>query len=214
MSVISLDKVTKQFGNNRIFDQFDFEITNNDFVCVVGPSGSGKSTLLNIIGLLERPTSGTVNILGYENPRLNSRRGIYLLRNEISYLFQNYGLIESETVKYNISLAMRFSKLSRMERNRKISAALEMMGLENMEKEKICYLSGGEQQRVALVKCMLKPARIILADEPTGSLDEINKKTVMESISQLHHAGKTVVLVTHDSTIEKYATKIIHLNCN
>ena len=175
----------------------------------MGESGSGKSTLLNIIGLLDRPDSGLLTINNKINPKINSREGIYLLRNVISYLFQNYGLVESETVDYNLKLAMRFLRLNKKEKAKQIENALERMGLEKIINRKVYCLSGGEQQRVALAKVMLKPSRIILADEPTGSLDSGNKEIVMEFLKTQNKEGKTVVLVTHDDTIKKYASRII-----
>ena len=172
MDTISLKNITKKFGNKVIFKNFNLNIKKGDFVSIMGPSGTGKSTLLNIIGLLESKDSGDIKILDYLNPKFNSKEGVYLLRKEISYLFQNYGLVENKTVNYNLKMATHFLKLSKNEENKKIKDALSKVGLENIENEKVYSLSGGEQQRVALAKIILKPSSIILADEPTGSLDE------------------------------------------
>lgn len=209
MKIISLKNIDKAFEKNQVLSEFNLDIEEKEFVCIMGESGSGKSTLLNIIGLLDRPDSGLLTINNKKNPKINSREGIYLLRNVISYLFQNYGLVESETVDYNLKLAMRFLRLNKKEKAKQIENALERMGLEKIINRKVYCLSGGEQQRVALAKVMLKPSRIILADEPTGSLDSGNKEIVMEFLKTQNKEGKTVVLVTHDDTIKKYASRII-----
>lgn len=204
MNVISLKNISKSYSGKNVFDNFNCEIKENEFVCITGESGSGKSTLLNIMGLLEQPDKGEIEIKGYRNPLFYSKNGVYLLRNEISYLFQNYGLIENETVKYNLAIAQKFKSMKKQDRLKEMEETLKKVGLENIIYKKIFCLSGGEQQRVALAKCLIKPSSIVLADEPTGSLDEKNKLIVMETLKQLHNMGKTVVIVTHDESIVNY----------
>lgn len=212
MKKIVLKNTNVQFGTKIIFNNFNMEIDENEFVCIIGESGSGKSTLLNIMGLLEKLTSGDIEICGIKNPKLNSKKGVYLLREQISYLFQNYGLVENETVKYNIEMATRFLKMSKKKRTEKIREVLEKLGLLELENEKIYCLSGGEQQRVALAKILLKPSSIILADEPTGSLDIGNRDMVMKILKEIHCEGKTIIIVTHDMEITKYATRVITIS--
>ncbi|BDF48913.1 ATP-binding cassette domain-containing protein [Eisenbergiella sp.] len=212
--IISLHNVTKKFGKKVVLADYNLDIIEREFICLTGESGSGKSTLLNLVGLLEKPTSGQINICGYVNPKLNSHTGTNLLRNEISYLFQNYGLIENETVLYNLKLATRFLRLKKKEETQRINNILDKLHLHKVLNDKVYCLSGGEQQRVSLARIMLKPSRILLADEPTGSLDEKNKKIVMDILSSLHAAGKTIVLVTHDLTLKEYATRTINLQQN
>lgn len=211
MCIISLHNVSKIFDDKVVLNKYNIKIERGEFICITGASGSGKSTLLNLMGLLERPNSGIINICGVENPKLNSRAGNRILRKEISYLFQNFGLIESETVEYNVSLATRFLKVSKKEKESLILSVLNEINLTNTDNKKIYQLSGGEQQRVALAKCIIKPSNIILADEPTGSLDDDNKYIIMEILKKLHNGGKTIVLVTHDNTLKKYATRIVTL---
>lgn len=211
MCIISLHNVSKIFDDKVVLNKYNIKIERGEFICITGASGSGKSTLLNLMGLLERPNSGIINICGVENPKLNSRAGNRILRKEISYLFQNFGLIESETVEYNVSLATRFLKVSKKEKESLILSVLNEINLANTDNKKIYQLSGGEQQRVALAKCIIKPSNIILADEPTGSLDDDNKYIIMEILKKLHNGGKTIVLVTHDNTLKKYATRIVTL---
>lgn len=212
MQKVVLENINVRFGMKEIFNGLNMEIVENEFVCVVGESGSGKTTLLNIMGLLEKPTSGNIEICGIKNPGLNNRKGIRLLREEISYLFQNYGLVENETVKYNVKMATRFLKIDKKKREEKIEETLDKLGLLELINEKIYCLSGGEQQRVALAKIMIKPSSIILADEPTGSLDVGNRDTVMKILKEINLGGKTIVLVTHDLDITKYATRVIKIS--
>lgn len=212
MSKIILQNIEKRFGNKIIFQDFNMKIEDGEFICITGESGSGKSTLLNIIGLLEEPTSGNIEICGIKNPKINSKNGTRLLRKEISYLFQNYGLIENETVKYNIKIATRFLPGSSKVKEKSIEECLDKMGLLHLINEKVYCLSGGEQQRIALAKIILKPSGIILADEPTGSLDTDNRDLVMQLLKEIQAGGKTVILVTHDREITKYATRVIDIN--
>jgi len=209
--VIKLNNVSKKFGDHVIFDNYCLEISKGDFVAITGPSGKGKTTLLNMIGLLEKHDSGCITVNGHNNPKFGSREGILLLRNEISYIFQNFGLIENKTVYYNMAIASRFSGLGSGQERKKIAEALEQVGIAGFEKKKVYQLSGGEQQRVALAKILVKPSSIILADEPTGSLDAKNRDQVLSMLQDFNKKGKTVVVVTHDPCVEACASRIVKL---
>lgn len=211
MAVISLKNICKSFGNKVIFDNFNLNVEEGEFLCITGVSGKGKTTLLNIIGLLEKPDSGSINIMGYDNPEIDSKSGIKLLRSNISYLFQNYGLVDNETVEYNLKIATRFLKLSKNDEKNKIEEALNTVGLSGYEKNKIFQLSGGEQQRVAMARILIKPTSIVLADEPTGSLDSDNRDLIMELLTKVNEQGKTVIIVTHDKEVVKCAKRVIEL---
>lgn len=211
MNIISLKNISKKFGRKSIFKDFNLDIEKGDFVSIMGPSGSGKSTLLNMIGLLESPDHGDIKIMEHLNPKFSSKQGILLLRNEISYLFQNYGLVSHETVAYNLKMATKFLNLSENKENDKIRDALLKVGLGDIQKEKVYCLSGGEQQRVALAKIMLKPSNIVLADEPTGSLDSNNRTVVLDIMKRFNEEGKTIIVVTHDPVVEECASKKIRL---
>lgn len=211
MEVIKLNDISKSFGDKVVFNKFNLSVQEGDFLCITGDSGKGKSTLLNMIGLLEKPDSGKINILGFENPEINSKSGVELLRSNISYLFQNYGLVDNETVEYNLKISTRFLKLSKEEKNTKMVKALKTVGLSGYEKKKIYQLSGGEQQRVAIAGILLKPTSIILADEPTGSLDSRNRDLVMSLLTKINSLGTTVIIVTHDEKVVKCGKKIIEL---
>lgn len=209
-NAIEITGLKKSFGSNIIFDNFDIRIKKNEFVAITGSSGKGKSTLLNIIGLLETKDEGTVIINGIENAALNKKNGIQLLRNSIGYLFQNYALIDNETVMYNLNIALKFEK--KVEKNDLIISALETVGLsKNDLNKKIFKMSGGEQQRVALARLILKPCEIILADEPTGSLDAKNRDMVLDVLKSLQTTGKTILIVTHDSYVSNFCDRIIEL---
>ena len=208
-AIITLKKVCKSFGSHEIFRDFDLEIQRGDFVCITGESGKGKTTLLNIIGMLEQPDSGTVVINGVENPKLNKPAGRKLLKKDIFYVFQNYGLVEDQTVRYNLKIAGYFTKKTK---DRDLAAALAKVGLgPEFLKSKIYTLSGGEQQRCALARMYLKEHSIILADEPTGSLDAANREKIMEILRNMNGEGRTVVVVTHDPEVTKCAKRIVRL---
>ena len=211
MTDIRLSNINKRFGDKTLFRNFSLDIESGEFLAIMGESGAGKTTLLNIMGLLEKPDSGTVSLCGRKNLNFSTRDAVELRRRSISYLFQNYGMIDTETVEGNMKLATHFKKCSRKKESRMISEALEQVGLRGYEKRKIYTLSGGEQQRVALAKVIAKSPQIIFADEPTGSLDERNRNYVMEILKELHHLGKTIVVVTHDPTVNACAERHISL---
>ena len=188
----------KKFGDKTLFENFSLKIERGEFLAIMGESGAGKTTLLNMMGLLDSPDSGTVVLCSQKNPAFSSRAAVGLRRRHISYLFQNYGLIDSETVENNMRIATHFKVVSRKKERRLIADALSQVGLQGYEKRKVYTLSGGEQQRVALAKVIAKSPQIIFADEPTGSLDERNRDYVMEILQELNHRGKTIVVVTHD----------------
>ncbi|MBU3221050.1 ABC transporter ATP-binding protein [Clostridium algidicarnis] len=211
MSLIELNNITKSYGDKTIFKDFSLKVEGGDFIALTGDSGCGKSTLLNIIGLLEEFDSGEIIIDGKTSPSPNSGVANKILREKISYLFQNFALVDEETVEYNLKLACKYVKANRQEKEFSISEALKHVGLKGYEKRKIYELSGGEQQRVAIARIMLKPSKIILADEPTGSLDEKNRDVVLNLLKTLNKEGKTLILVTHDKYVASQCDKIIQL---
>lgn len=197
-----------------IFDNFSLEIQTGEFVAITGYSGCGKSTLLNIIGLLEDFDSGELIIDGDINVRPNSNFANKILREKIGYLFQNFALVDDETVQYNLKFALKYLNGSKKEKRYKMGKALAQVGLKGYSDRKVYELSGGEQQRVAIARIMLKPSKIILADEPTGSLDEKNRDIVMHLLKILNSQGKTIVLVTHDKLVAQQCGRVIPLRSN
>lgn len=205
-NAIVLSNICKSYGDHNILDNFSLKVAEGAFLAITGKSGAGKSTLLNIIGLLERADCGTLSICDIENPTLRSRQGRLLLRSKVGYLFQNFGLVDEESVLYNLQISSRFLHLSKKDETDKICEVLEKVGLPGIETKKIYQLSGGEQQRVSIAKLLLKSPDIILADEPTGSLDADNRDSVMSLLQDLNAVGKTVILVTHDPVVRNCAS--------
>ena len=209
--MIKIDKLNKKYGNRTVFKDFDIEFEEGAFVSIYGESGSGKSTLLNIIGLLEKFDSGDVIINGRKNIGIDSKEAILMRRNEISYLFQSYALIDEMTVYDNLKLALEYRKYSKPEKDEKIREVLKYVGLSDKIKSFIYELSGGEQQRVAMARVLLHDTNIILADEPTGSLDEKNKQVILELLKKENEKGKTIIVATHDKDIKEISTKVVLL---
>ncbi|SDX99547.1 putative bacteriocin export ABC transporter [Lachnobacterium bovis] len=211
-NAIEVTGLNKKFGNRHIIENFNLEIEKGEFVAIVGPSGCGKSTLLNVLGMLEKYDGGKIKINGKKLPEINSKAATMVRRNVINYLFQNYALIDNETVEKNLLIAMEFVNKSHKEKINMISKTLDYVGLKHLQKEVVNTLSGGEQQRVALARTILKPGNIVLADEPTGSLDPKSSDNAFGLIKQLcKENGKTVVMVTHNMELAKRADRIVEM---
>lgn len=165
-----------------------------------------------VSGLLEKPDEGVVKLFGEELPRIGSIKAKQLLRTRLAYLFQNYALIDNATVDENLDIPLLYSKKTKSAKKLLKTEALEKVGLSLSLKRKIHELSGGEQQRVAIARILLKPCDLILADEPTGSLDTANRDEIMSILKELHHSGKTIIIVTHDPDVSKACNRIIELS--
>lgn len=212
--MINIDKLNKKYGNRTVFKDFSIEFKEGEFVSIYGESGSGKSTLLNIIGLLEKFDSGDLIINGRKNIGIDSKEAILMRRNEISYLFQSYALIDEMTVYDNLKLSLEYRKYSKSEKDEKIREVLKYVGLSDKIKRFVYELSGGEQQRIAMARVLLHDTNIILADEPTGSLDEKNKQVILELLKKENEKGKTIIVATHDKDIKEISTKVVLLEKN
>ena len=209
---LQVDALNKSFGSNTVLHNISFEIESGESVALVGPSGCGKSTLLNIIGLLETLDSGTINLEGRTYPSINSKKATLMRRTEINYLFQSFALINDWKVSKNLLLALQYTKLSKQEQECLIRAALENYGIGEKFDAVVNELSGGEKQRVAIARAMIKPGNLILADEPTGSLDKAMAIIVIDSLLDSVHANhKTLLMVTHDMGIAQRCDRIIEL---
>ncbi len=186
-------------------------IARGEYVAVEGPSGCGKSTLLSILGLLDSPTSGSyvlgdrevANLRGIERSRIRNR--------EIGFIFQNFNLIGDLTVAENVELPLTYRGTSTSERKRRTADALERVAMSHRAGHHPPQLSGGQQQRVAVARAIAGDPAVLLADEPTGNLDTINGELVMELLAELHRAGSTIVMVTHDRRFNRYASRTIDL---
>ena len=200
--MIELKNVCKKFGDHVIFENYNLKIDDGEFIILSGDSGCGKTTLLNIIGGLEKPDDGKVLVNGLDV--YNKKNQLELYRHVYGFLFQNFGLIENKTVRENLSIFKK-SALSGVS----IDEALSYVGLSGKSDSVVYELSGGEQQRIALARLLIKKCSIILADEPTGSLDKNNAETVLSLLDGLNRDGKTIVLVTHDEKIKQSGRKVI-----
>lgn len=208
--MIQLKNITKHYDTKIIFDHFNLTIEDNELVAIVGNSGSGKSTLLNIMGLLEEIEEGEIII----NHQLisNKKDALLLMRYDIGYMFQNNALVDDYTVKQNLDIVLKYSRLNKKEKLNALKQVLSTVGLEGYENRKVYSLSGGEAQRIAFCKLLLKKPKIVLCDEPTGSLDATNTKMMMDLLLEYHHSsGATVVIVTHDLDIAKLCERVIHI---
>ncbi|MBC8621174.1 ATP-binding cassette domain-containing protein [Bacillus paralicheniformis] len=206
--MIQLENISKRFDEKTVLSNFSIQIKENEFVSIVGKSGSGKTTVLNIMSLLDSPDKGDVTILGYTNPK--AKEVMQLRREHLGYIFQNYVLMDNETVLTNLLLSTAYAKNFH---KGQLPGVLEMVGLDkSFLKKKIYQLSGGEQQRVAIARILLKPCDIILADEPTGNLDEYNKNIVLSLFHRLKDMGKTIICVTHDQKIADCSDRVINLS--
>ncbi|MBE9388652.1 ABC transporter ATP-binding protein [Vagococcus salmoninarum] len=209
--MLTLTHLHKKINQKIILENFNLTIKQGEMVALVGPSGSGKSTVLNVLGLIDNFDSGDYTFLGHKNVNVNTRKSQRLIRDNISYLFQNFALIDSETVLQNLLLALKYSPLTKKEKRKTIAHALENVDLAQSESRKIFELSGGEQQRVAIARALIKPSKLLLADEPTGSLDVLNRDAILTLLREINAQGKTVVIVTHDLEVAKICSKIITL---
>jgi putative ABC transport system ATP-binding protein len=201
--MIELKNICKSYGERKIFDNFSATINSGEFVIFSGESGSGKTTLLNIIGGLEDIDSGAVVVDGTDISK--TRNKIRYFQDKVGFLFQNFGLVDSKSVAQNLDIVKITDK------TQSVTSVLEAVGLSGYEKRKVYSLSGGEQQRVALARLMLKKCSIILADEPTGSLDSNNAEKVIEILKKLNEQGKTIIMVTHDQKFGDMGMRVIEI---
>ena len=207
--MIELKNITKHYDTKTIFDYFNLIIEKNKLVAIEENSGSGKSTLLNIMGLLEEVDDGEI-IINHHSIS-NKKDALLLMRYDIGYMFQNNALVDDYTVKENPNIVLKYSRFNKKEKVNAVKQALTTVGLEGYENRKIYSLSGGEAQRIAFCKLLLKKPKIVLCDEPTGSLDETNTKMMMNLLLEYHHNGTTVVIVTHDLDVAKLCERVIHI---
>lgn len=212
MNAIQINNLNKSFRSKKVFYNFNLNIQQGEMVAITGSSGCGKTTLLNIIGLIEPFDDGTYMLLEKKAPKCNSKSANTNIRNHISFLFQNFALVDNFTVEENLMLALRYVKANKEEKKRSIRYALKKVNLRTHQKSKVFEISGGEQQRVALARAILKPSDIILADEPTGALDALNRDEVLKILRELNRNGKTIIIVTHDPYVAQFCDRIIELS--
>ncbi len=207
-TIVNVTNLSKSFGKESVLHNIDFEIHRGDFVAIKGPSGSGKSTLLSIIGLLENYSSGKVSLFGDDVSTFSEQKKSTFRNKKIGWIFQNFNLIGDMTISDNITLPLKYAK-SKNDTKIIVSKALENVGLAAKANSYPAQLSGGQQQRVAIARALITSPDLILADEPTGSLDSANGEKVMSLLRELNKQGKTVLMITHDDEIAQQANRII-----
>jgi putative ABC transport system ATP-binding protein len=213
--IISLDQVSRVYSNGRMevpaLVDVSLMVHPGEFVAIVGPSGSGKTTMMNILGCLDRPTHGQYKLAGVPVSELDDD-GLARLRSlTIGFVFQSYNLLPRTTALDNVATPLLYQGVSRRERAERAKAALERLGLGDRLQHEPTELSGGQQQRVAVARALVTEPALILADEPTGNLDSHSGAEVLSLLHELNAAGRTIVLITHDSDVAVAASRQIHL---
>lgn len=213
--VIRLDHITRTFAIGdkpyRAVNDVSLTIESGAFIAIMGSSGSGKSTLMNIMGCLDRPTSGNYFFEGTDISQERGNQLVTIRRNKVGFVFQSFNLLPRLSAVNNVELPLVYAGIGAAERRQRAIAALQQVGLQQRLNQKPSKLSGGEQQRVAIARALINHPAIILADEPTGNLDSATAQEIMALLVSLHQSGRTIVMVTHDQSVAAQAQKIIRL---
>ncbi|MEA2519609.1 MAG: putative transport system ATP-binding protein [Chloroflexota bacterium] len=213
--IVSLDRVSRTYAMERVrvdaLKDVSLAIGEGEFVAIVGPSGSGKSTMMNIIGCLDRPSAGTYRLAGTPVASLDDDGLARLRSRTIGFVFQSYNLLPRTSALDNVATPLLYQGVGRSARIARATAALERLGLGDRLDHEPTELSGGQQQRVAVARAIVTDPALILADEPTGNLDSASGRDVMALLRELHGAGRTIVLITHDPEVAAVAERQVHI---
>ncbi|MBQ6517271.1 MAG: ABC transporter ATP-binding protein [Anaerolineaceae bacterium] len=209
MSLLELHGISKIYGDLKALDNINFSIDNGEWVAIMGPSGSGKSTMMNIIGCMDKPTLGQVLLDGKDISKLSKKELTEIRRDKIGLIFQQFHLVNYLTAVENVMVAQYYHSIPD---EKEALEALERVGLKERAYHLPSQLSGGEQQRVCIARALINHPEIVLADEPTGNLDEANENIVLDIFQQLHNEGTTLVVVTHDPEVGDVAQRVITLD--
>ncbi len=213
--MLKLEEVSKTYRTTevetRALDRVSMEIAPGEFVAIMGPSGCGKSTLLNILGLLDRPTSGSYGFFGEDVARYPESKLTRLRRDKIGFVFQSFNLIDDLSIAENVEVALIYRGVPAGERRKRVQAALDKVGIGHRARHRPQQLSGGQQQRAAVARALVSAPKLILADEPTGNLDTANGEAVMGLLKQAASEGVTVIMVTHSLVHAGEAQRTIQL---
>lgn len=194
-----------------VLKDVSLHVEEGEYVAIMGPSGSGKSTLMNIVGCLDRPTSGTYELAGENVLGRDDKAMAYIRLNNLGFVFQNFQLLPKQTALDNVCLPLVYAGVKKKERIKRASDALKLVGLEDRMYFKPTQLSGGQKQRVAIARAMVNRPKILLADEPTGALDSKSSTQLMELFDELNQNGVTIIMITHASEIASYAKRIVDI---
>ncbi len=216
--IIELRDVSKIYGSGDIevlaLDQVSLKIAQGEFLAIMGPSGSGKSTLMNILGCLDRTTSGQYILAGEDVSNLNKAQLAQIRNRRLGFIFQSYNLLARTTAVENVMLPLMYDRRdhrSTAEKHKMAMASLELVGLADRSHHQPNQLSGGQQQRVAIARALINQPALIMADEPTGNLDTHSGLDIMNLLADLNRQGRTIVMVTHDPDIAHYTKRIVHI---
>ena len=213
--LLNLQNIDKNYGKEPlivpVLKDVSLEVAQGDYIAIMGPSGSGKTTLMNIIGCLDRASEGTYLFEEEDISEMNDDALSDLRLNKIGFVFQNFNLLNSQTAQENVALPLIYAGIHKEERNHRADVALSKVGLADRTTFKPNQLSGGQKQRVAIARAIINNPKILLADEPTGALDQASGKQVMELFKALNDEGVTIIMITHDANVASHAKKILHI---
>lgn len=213
--LLNIQNIYKNYGKEPmivpVLKDVSLEVVQGDYIAIMGPSGSGKTTLLNIIGCLDRASLGTYLFEDEDISEMNDDALSDLRLNKIGFVFQNFNLLSSETAQENVALPLIYAGIDKEKRNQRAIDVLNKVGLQDRISFKPSQLSGGQKQRVAIARAIINNPKILLADEPTGALDQASGKQVMELFKSLNDEGVTIIMITHDANVASHAKKIFHI---
>lgn len=213
--LLNIQNIYKNYGKEPmivpVLKDVSLEVVQGDYIAIMGPSGSGKTTLMNIIGCLDRASLGTYLFEDEDISEMNDDALSDLRLNKIGFVFQNFNLLSSETAQENVALPLIYAGIDKEKRNQRAIDVLNKVGLQDRISFKPSQLSGGQKQRVAIARAIINNPKILLADEPTGALDQASGKQVMELFKSLNDEGVTIIMITHDANVASHANKIFHI---
>jgi len=216
MPIIQLEDVSKLYGfgdaTTLALDEVNLSIDKGEFVAVMGPSGCGKSTLMNLIGLLDRPSHGTYSLDSKPVARLRQNQAAKIRRDTVGFIFQSYNLLPRLTVLENVALPLTYKGMTLNRRIKLASQMLERVGIQDREYFLPNQLSGGQTQCAAIARALVNNPKLIIADEPTGNLDSASSRLIMELLADIHKMGNTILFVTHNPELTRYATRVVYMH--